>query len=144
MSEAAAIVRPLAAGDEAVVAGLDRAVRGEDRTGYWKERLGRFLDGGVGLVATVDGRPAGYLLGEVRDGDFDMPALGWIVHLGVDPALRRRGVGAALVRAAVDAFRKAGVGSVRTLVHLGDLEAVHFFHGCEFRQADYLSLELDL
>jgi mycothiol synthase len=64
------------------------------------------FDPGLWCVALDHGEVAGALVGVVR---LDM---GWIADLGVRERWRRRGVGAALARHAMESFRRRGLGAV--------------------------------
>lgn len=57
---------------------------------------------GLSFVCEVEGRVAGFAIGEWQGRD------AYLHELDVDPAFQKRGVGAALVRAFVDAARASG------------------------------------
>ena len=60
------------------------------------------ITAGLSFVCEVDGRIAGFAIGERQEGD------AYLHELDVDPAFQKRGVGATLVRAFVDAARTRG------------------------------------
>jgi ribosomal protein S18 acetylase RimI-like enzyme len=67
--------------------------------------MGEIVDADLGLsrVATVEGGPAGIVLFARRGTE------GWIGGMGVVARLRRRGIGEAMLTAALDAARAAGI-----------------------------------
>lgn len=64
------------------------------------------IDAGLSLVAEVDGRVAGFVMGEMH-GD-----IAYLHELDVDLAYQQRGIGAALVRGFADAARAQGASAV--------------------------------
>lgn len=79
----------------------------------WSESFLR-RDGNHLLVAYVDDEPAGFVSGvEVLHPDKGVEMM--LYELGVDEAFRRRGIGAALVRALVDVARRLGCRTVWVL-----------------------------
>ena len=77
----------------------------------------------IGLAAAWDGEPAGLCLFVREEIDPKHDLTPWLAALFVAPAFRRRGIGAALVKAIEDHARAVGT---RTL-HLYTLEAEPFY-----------------
>lgn len=73
---------------------------------------------------------AGSILGAVMAG-FD-GTRGWIHHLAVAPPHRGRGVGSALVRAAVKGLRALGCTKVNLQVREGNQEVISFYRSLGF------------
>ncbi len=69
------------------------------------EHLGS-IDEGLSIVAEANGRVAGFVMGDIHDRN------AYMRELDVDPAFQRRGIGAALVKAFVDAARAKGAEAV--------------------------------
>ena len=89
------------------------------RPGVWEARIGYYMrrDPDAALVAVADGVVVGFMLGEVRAGEFGLEEpTGWIEVLGVDPDFRGGGVGRALAERMLAHFRDQGAQTVRTLV----------------------------
>lgn len=142
------VVRPLRPADRAEVERIDRIAGGRDAAASWRQVFRRCVGadaGAVGLCADAGrGRGLdGFLLGEVRALEFGSDACGWVFAVGVDPAARRRGVGSALLRAAVRAFRGQGVQRIRTMVARADVPLQAFFRSAGFVGGPYVQLELE-
>jgi len=95
----------------------------EERVTYY---LRRDPDGSV--VAELDGRVVGFMLGDLRAGEFGIEEpSGWIEIIGVDPESAGRGVGRALGEAMLGRYRERGVKAVRTMVDQSMPEIERFF-----------------
>jgi ribosomal protein S18 acetylase RimI-like enzyme len=120
------------------ITAIDEKIGGRYRPEVWERRLGYYLrrDPESPLVAEVGSEVVGFMLGEVRSGDFglDEPT-GWIEVLGVDPGHRGQAVGRRLAAAMLAHFESRGATSVRTLVdeERGDLH--RFFTSLGFEAA---------
>jgi ribosomal protein S18 acetylase RimI-like enzyme len=142
-------IRRLSRADLVDVTRIDAHHTGTRKPAYWKRVLNEFLgrrDGRtrVGLAAELEGRLAGYLLGEVRAFEFGSAPCGWVFAVGVDPALLRGGVASALLAEACRAFRAAGVTTLRTMVRRNDVPVLAFFRAFGFSGGSYVQLELDV
>ncbi len=129
---------------EAIVA-IDAEVRGQERPDFWRQRLAPYLEGPrdthVCLVAEVDGETAGFVLGEVREEEFELPPSGWVVTIGVRPGHRGRHVGQRLVTQVVERLAAHGVSAVRTMVGWDNPELLSFFGSLGFDCGPQLPLE---
>ena len=102
------------------VSGIDEKVTGNYKPEDWERRFTYYLrrDPELSLVAEAEGRVIGFMLGEVRAGEFglDEPS-GWIEVMGVDPDFQGRSVGKRLLEGLLENFRARDVAVVRTLVN---------------------------
>ena len=115
----AARIRPVDELDISAIVAIDEKIGGRYRPEVWEQRVGYYLrrDPEASHVALVGGKVVGFMLGEVRSGEFGLEEpTGWIEVLGVDPDARRMAVGRKLAEALLDHFRGKGATSVRTLV----------------------------
>jgi ribosomal protein S18 acetylase RimI-like enzyme len=131
-------VRPLDELDLTEVVAIVEKTGGGYDPRFWEDRVAGWLrrDPEGALLAEVDGAVAGFMLGEVRRGEFGLAEpTGWIEVLGVDPALHGRGVGRALAEALFAHFRASGATAVRTLVEESRPELVAFFATLGFEPA---------
>lgn len=89
------------------------AARNDDE--FWEHYRGGFArwyaDGGIALIALVDGRDVGFLFATERDGLFGYKSserIGYVEDIAVLPELRGAGVGRALMDAVRERFRARG------------------------------------
>ena len=133
------LVRPADELDIGDIVTIDEKIGGAYRPEVWERRLGYYIrrDPDASVVAESDGRVVGFMLGEVRSGEFGLEEpTGWIEVLGVDPDFRGHAVGRRMAEAVLDHFRDQGAVEVRTLVdeeQMGDVAG--FFRSLGFRQA---------
>jgi len=70
---------------------IDERITGRYRPDVWEQRTAYYLrrDPDSSQVAEVDGRVVGFMLGEVRGGEFGLEEpTGWVEFFGVDPSAR--------------------------------------------------------
>ena len=140
-------IRPVEELDIEDIAAIDERLAGRYRPEVWENRIFYYLrrDPEGSFVATAGGHVVGFMLGEVRSGEFGMEeATGWIEVLGVDPAFQGRAVGRRLAAAMLDHFRAQGAHRVRTLVDEGMPQIEQFFHSLGFQPAPVKALALEL
>ena len=131
-------IRVLDTVDIGAVTDIDEKITGRYRPDDWERRIGYYLrrDPDAALVAEIDGDVAGFMLGEVRSGEFGLEEpTGWIEVLGVDPERQGAKVGRRLAAALLDHFKSQGATTVRTLVDetMGDVAG--FFGSLGFEPA---------
>lgn len=128
-------IRPLDEMDISAIVGIDEKIGGAYRPEVWERRIGYYLrrDPETSVVAEVDGRVVGFMLGEVRSGEFGLEEpTGWIEVLGVDPEHRGRALGRQMAEALLRHFRERGAHGVRTLVDEESEELRSFFSSVGF------------
>ena len=134
----AVAIRPVEDIDLQAIMEIDETISGAYRPDVWEQRVGYYLrrDPEASKVAVVNGKVVGFMLGEVRSGEFGLEQpTGWIEVLGVDPEARGRKVGRKLAEAMLDHFRARGATHVRTLVD-DDMEGIAgFFASLGFEPA---------
>src|SRR3972149_2281439 len=141
-------VRPLTEIDVPEIERIEKAITKSPRTSslgrHVREQLKRG-DAKACLVAEVDEKFAGFIVGDVRPWEFGTDRdVGWIKVVGVDPAAQGHGVGKALGDALLAYFKERRVERVRTLVewHSGDMIA--YFQTLGFNRSDLVTLEREL
>lgn len=150
MNEQAAEVRirTLQDFDLGGIVALDEKISGEYRPDVWEARLGYYMrrDPEGSFVAESDGKVVGFMLGEVRSGEFGLEEpTGWIEVLGVDPDSRGQAIGRQLADRLLDHFRGKGAKSVRTLVDEETMEGIaQFFTALDFTTASLRSYVKEL
>jgi len=129
-------IRPLDELDISDIVRIDEKILGSYRPEVWERRIGYYLrrDPETSVVAEADGRVVGFMLGEVRSGEFGLEEpTGWVEVLGVDPECRGRAVGRRMAEAILEHFRERGAKSVRTLVDGENEELCGFFNSLGFQ-----------
>jgi len=137
-------VRPLTELDIEAVTRIDERITGRYRPEVWERRIGYYLrrDPEASQVAEVGGTVAGFMLGEVRGGEFALEEpTGWIEFFGVDPDVRGRNLGRRLCDALRAHFRSQGAHVPRTMVATRDAEIAGFLGAMGFSAAPLTALE---
>lgn len=128
-------IRPLDELDIGAIVGIDEKIGGQYRPEVWERRIGYYLrrDPEASVVAEMGGKVVGFMLGEVRSGEFGLEEpTGWIEVLGVDPDARGKALGRRMAEAMLEHFRAQGAHSVRTLVDENQEELLSFFRSVGF------------
>lgn len=131
-------IRSLDTVDIGDIVAIDEKITGQYRPETWENRCGYYLrrDPDAALVADLEGRVVGFMLGEVRSGEFglDEPT-GWIEVLGVDPDVRGQSIGRRLGEAMLEHFKGQKAATVRTFVD-EDMDGIAgFFSSLGFEPA---------
>jgi len=147
------ITRRVTAGDLDHITALDQRVTGTTKPGYWQDIYERYATRRVTerffLVAeprdvTPDFAILGYIVGEIRGWEFGSEPCGWVFAFSVDPGIRLHGVGETLFESISDAFRAAGVCTMRTMVPRQNQLHMAFFRSEGMVAGPYIQLEKSL
>jgi ribosomal protein S18 acetylase RimI-like enzyme len=141
--QAQAKVRPLDELDIGSIVKIDERITGIYRPEIWEQRVGYYLrrDPESSQVAEVDGRVVGFMLGDVRGGEFGIEEpSGWIERFGIDPDYRGRDLGRQLYGAILTTFRARGASVVRTLVDEQDEAVAGFLAALGFKPSPLRAL----
>lgn len=137
-------IRPLTELDLEAVTRIDERVSGVYRPEVWEQRVGYYLrrDPDSSHVAEAGGAVVGFMLGEVRGGEFglDEPT-GWVEFFGVDPEARGRDIGRGLLDALLAHFRTKGAQIARTIVADRDRDIAGFIGAMGFSKAPLSAFE---
>jgi ribosomal protein S18 acetylase RimI-like enzyme len=142
------LIRAAVTSDLPAVIALDEEVTSLAKRKYWKEtfaglgsrrRSPRFL-----LVAEQNGRIEGFIVGEIRAWEFGEPPCGWVFAIQVRPKTRLRGTATRLFEALCDAFRRAGVTKVRTIMARDNHLVLSFFRSQGMMAGPFIELETTL
>jgi len=137
-------IRPVTELDIESICRIDERITGKYRPEVWEDRVVYFIrrDPDSSQVAEVAGKVVGFMLGEVRGGEFGMEEpTGWLEFFGVDPAARERGIGRGLTDALLAGFKKRGAHVARTMVRTQDAEIGKFVAAMGFTPAPVSALE---
>ncbi len=138
-------IRTLKKEDLNAIVEIDQKVLGENRRNYWERKLESMnhQSSQISLVAEMEGKVAGFILGDISGWEFGVPeTIGWIDTLGVDPDHQKKGLATALARALIQNLRTLGVKTLYTLVSWNDWDLLQFFHAMGFSRGDMINLEL--
>ena len=145
--EAQVRLRPLDELDIGGITRIDERITGIYRPEVWERRVGYYLrrDPDSSQVAEVDGRLVGFMLGDVRAGEFgiEQPS-GWIERFGIDPDFRGRDLGRQLFERVVGHFRESGATAVRTMVDQRDEGVAGYLSAMGFRPSTLQALEMSI
>lgn len=142
-SDSQVVVRQIDELDISAVVEIDERIGGAYRPEVWERRISYHLrrDPETALVAEHEGNVVGFMLGDVRSGEFGLEEpTGWIEVVGVDPRTRGLGVGRKLAEEMFARFRSRGAATVRTLVEDERGELVKFFASVGFEPARLTAL----
>ncbi len=138
-------IRTLKREDANALVEIDMKLLGKRRPQYWEMKI-ELLEHRApiaSLVAEMDGKVVGFVLGDASGWEFGIPdTTGWIDSIGVDPGYQKRGIGQALVRAAISHMKKVGVGTIYGLVNWRDWDMLKFLNKIGFTRGDMINLEL--
>jgi ribosomal protein S18 acetylase RimI-like enzyme len=140
-------VRPLNELDLGAITRIDERVGGRYRPEVWEERVGYYLrrDPDASQVVEVDGRVVGFMMGDIRGGEFGLEERsGWIERFAIDPDHRGRDLGKHLFAAVTEHFQRQGVRMLRTLVHENDKGVSGFLQAMGFKAAPLQALEMTI
>ena len=138
-------IRPLTAEDLDAIVEIDRKVLGKARPDYWKKiGLPNPRYPWSCLVAELEGKVIGFIVGEVSGWEFGVPdTIGWLSTIGVDPDYQNKGVARELSQEFIKNLKAIGVSVVYTLVNWNDWDLLKFFRAMGFtRGGDMINLEL--
>ena len=141
-------IRPMTIEDLDAIVEIDRKVLGKARPDYWRKKseLPNIKNPLSFLVAELEGKVIGFIVGEVSGWEFGIPdTIGWISTIGVDPEYKNRGVARGLSQEYIKNLKAIGVTIVYTLVNWNDWDLLKFFRTMGFtRGGDMINLELKI
>jgi ribosomal protein S18 acetylase RimI-like enzyme len=137
-------IRPVTELDIEAICKIDERITGKYRPDVWEDRVVYYIrrDPDSSQVAEVDGKVVGFMLGEVRGGEFGLEEpTGWVEFFGVDPQAREKGVGRSLIEALFAGFQRKGAHVARTMVANADKDIDAFIRRIGFTPAPVTALE---
>ncbi len=142
--ELAVLIRSMTELDIEGIIKIDERVTGKYRPDVWEKRLTYYIrrDPDASQIATVGGKIVGFMMGEVRGGEFGLEEpTGWVEHFGVDPAERGKDIGRKLIEALFVYFRQRGAQVVRTVVSSEQQDIAKFLAAVGFAGSSLSILE---
>ncbi|MBP8625772.1 MAG: GNAT family N-acetyltransferase [Syntrophorhabdales bacterium] len=139
-------VRVMTKDDLDAIVEIDTKVLGESRREYWTIKIVKQAESrppDASLVAEIDDKVVGFILGEVSGWEFRVPNnIGWIDTIGIDPDYQNRGIAKVLATALINNLKRYGVDTIYTLVNWNDWDLLQFFHAMGFTRGDMINLVL--
>ncbi len=142
-------VRMIRKNDLDSVVAIDRLITGQERRDYYQRKLEQAVDNkhnvNASLVAEIDGKLAGFMMGDVFFGEYGIPdATATIDTIGVHPDFQKHGVASELMDQFLMNMKAASVRKIYTLVNWSDFALEGFFSRHKFQPSKRISLELQL
>jgi ribosomal protein S18 acetylase RimI-like enzyme len=142
-------VRAVRRADLDQVIEIDATVTGLEKRSYWQRVFRRYGIAVRGeqrwfLVAEVDDRVVGFVIGEVRDWEFGSPPCGWVFAIDIDPQARQAGIGTQLLATLSASLSRSGVRKLRTLLAHDNTLILSFFRSQGMMAAPLIPLEMDV
>lgn len=142
------LVRIMTPDDLDPVVRIDAAASGRSRPSYFGkliEKAVQHADLSISLVAELDGKVVGFVVGTLYYGEFGVAEPSASIDvIGVDGRYRRRQIGRALMRQLRINLAALRITSLRTEVSWDDFGLLAFFRSAGFRPSSRLCLEMDL
>lgn len=144
----AILVRTMREGDLDAVVAIDALSTGRRRPSYFELMLGRAIKQAslqISLVAELDGRMAGFLVGSLYYGEYGVvEPTASVDAIGVDPRYRGHRVGKAMMHQLRINLGALQISTLRTEVDWDDLDLVAFFKSEGFSPSRRLCLEASI
>ena len=141
-------VRNLEKRDLPAIVDMEERQTGVARRHYWEERIEMseaIRPHWASLVAELDNRVVGFILGRSGELEFGLPGtIAWIEMIGVDPPFRRRGVAQALVEKFAESAEDHGIQTVFTLIASDGTELQNFFKRLGYTQGKMLHFQKEI
>jgi ribosomal protein S18 acetylase RimI-like enzyme len=141
-------VRSMEKGDLPSIVDIEERQTGVARPHYWEKRIEiseAIRPHWASLVAEVDNRVVGFILGRAGELEFGLPGtVAWIEIIGVDPAHRHRGVAQTMVEKFAESAEDHGIRTMFTLVTSNQSEMQRFFSRLGFVQGKMLHYQKEL
>lgn len=142
-------MRVLRGADLDAIVAIDEKASGQNRREYYEHKAAVLLDKrhtiNSSLVAELDGKVVGFIMGDIYFGEFGIPDTSATIDtLGVDPTFQNRGVASELMDQFIMNMKAAGVNKIYTLVNWDNFALERFFSMHKFVPSKRLNLELSL
>jgi ribosomal protein S18 acetylase RimI-like enzyme len=98
----------------------------------------------VGFVGVINNKVAGFILGEVKSGDFGLERSLWLVNFGVHPKYMGEGIGQSLAERLFDYCRSHEIHRVYSVVSWDAVDLLSFFKALGFDRSNLINLEKKL
>ena len=143
------IIRELRKDDLDQIVHIDSLTTGYPRNLYFERKFTRIFGDDyqllLSLVAEMDKKVVGYIMGEANTGEYGITQpVASVDTIGVDPEYKRAGVGKVLLDHFCALATKAGIELMTTLVNEDYPDVIEFFKSQNFKPAKMLAFEKQL
>ena len=142
-------MRVMKSDDLNAVVAIDTLVSKQERRQYFERKIESVTNNphniNTSLVAEVDGKVVGFIMGDVYFGEYGVPETSATIDtIGVHPDCQNRGVAHDLMDQFLTNMKAVGVSRVYTLVNWNDFTLERFFASHKFQPSKRINLELQL
>lgn len=141
-------IRNLDKADLSSIVNIEERVTGLARRDYWEKRIEiseAIRPHWASLIAEVDNRVVGFILGRAGELEFGLPGtVAWIEIIGVDPAYRGQGIARALVEQFSASAEDHAIKTIFTLMDKSDSGIQQFFARLGFVQGKMLHFQKEI
>lgn len=142
-------MRVMKSSDLDAIVRIDEQTSRQNRREYYERKLAALLDPrhtiNSSLVAEVDGKVVGFIMGDIYFGEFGIPETSATIDtLGVEPKIQHHGIASDLMDQFIMNMKAAGVNKIYTLVNWDDFALERFFSRHRFVPSKRINLELTL
>ncbi len=139
-------VREIRADDIPQIVSIQESLLKKKISKKWVQKVEDHLKkrGGVGFVASKDGRGVGFIIGEIKGEGFGLEESGWIEVVGVHPQHMGTGIGRMLAGKLFALFKKEGVRDIHTAVRWDAGDMLSFFKAIGFDRSPFINLRRHL
>ena len=140
------LIRPLELRDREAIFKIQEAITKHKAAKDWAEMVEGYIknSGDTSLVAELDGKIVGFMLGDIKTYGFGVANSGWIEVIGVHPRHMGSGIGKMLGAELIKKFKKKKVKHIFTSVRWDSGDLVAFFKSIGFDRSDLIHLEKKL
>jgi N-acetylglutamate synthase-like GNAT family acetyltransferase len=142
------LVRNLEKRDVPAIVDMEERQTGVARPSFWEKRIEMseaIRPHWASLVAEIDNRVVGFLLGRAGELEFGLPGtVAWIEMIGVDPVFRRGGAARALIKNFSESAEDHGIRTIFTLITSNQTELQQFFSRLGFIHGKMLHYQKEL
>lgn len=122
---------------------IEKTILGKDRRKYWlmKIELSEERSPMASLVAELDGKVVGFIIGEVAGWEYGVPdTVAWIDTIGVHPDFQKKGIATMLFQKLTENLKKVGINTIYTFVEWRSWDLLRFFAKMGFQKGDMIHL----
>jgi ribosomal protein S18 acetylase RimI-like enzyme len=136
-------IRQLELKDKSAIFEIQESITKHKADKDWEQLVEGYIknSGDTSLVAEVDGKVAGFMLGDIKVYGFGAGRSGWIEVIGVHPRYMGSGIGKKLGGELINIFKTKNVKHIFTSVRWDSGDLLAFFKSIGFDRSNFINLE---